>query len=242
MEKERLQKYMAGCGVASRRKCEEMISEGRVTVNGITAQIGDSVDPGVDKVVLDGGARISKSKEEKIYLVLNKPKGYITAASDDRGRQTVMELVKDVGKRVYPVGRLDFNSEGVIFLTNDGDFSYALTHPKHQIEKGYEVTVSGTITQSQVDKLSKPFDLDGYKTRGANVSIILAQENKTVLYVGITEGRNRQVRKMCESMGLLVRRLRRVCVGNVKLGDLQLGKYRHLTKPEVAELLGEKQI
>lgn len=237
-KKIRLQKYMADCGIASRRKCEELISAGEVTVNGKVAQLGAKVDLVRDKVVYQGRT-ISVQQPQKKYIMLNKPRGYIAAASDDRGRSTVVELV-GVEERVYPVGRLDYNTEGLLFLTNDGDFAYALTHPSRQIEKGYEVVVSGKVTPSQVERLTRPFDLDGYTTHGARVTVTEEKENKTTLYIGISEGRNRQVRRMCEQTGLLIRRLRRISVGNVLLGDLPVGHWRYLSRREVDLLMGRK--
>ncbi len=237
-KKIRLQKYMADCGIASRRKCEELISAGEVTVNGKVAQLGGKVDPMRDKVIYQGRT-ISIQQPQKKYIMLNKPRGYIAAASDDRGRNTVVELV-DVEERVYPVGRLDYNTEGLLFLTNDGDFAYALTHPSRQIEKGYEVVVSGKVTPSQVERLTRPFDLDGYTTHGARVTVTEEKENKTTLYIGISEGRNRQVRRMCEQTGLLIRRLRRISVGDILLGDLPVGRWRYLSRREVDLLMGRK--
>lgn len=237
----RLQKYMADCGVASRRKCEEMIDAGRVTVNGKVAELGSKVVPGKDKVVLDGKKVITNAQEQKVYLMLNKPKGYIAAVTDDRGRQTVIDLLSDVPQRVYPVGRLDYNTEGLLLLTNDGAFANAMTHPKYMVEKGYEVTVSGKVTDAQMARLQEPFELDGYRTHGAKAMVLEAKENKTVIYIGIGEGRNRQVRRMCEQTGLLVRKLKRISVGDLHLGDLPLGRYRYLKKAEIQKLLAQKK-
>jgi 23S rRNA pseudouridine2605 synthase len=236
----RLQKYMADCGVASRRKCEEYILQGLVTINGRPAQLGCSVDPSRDKVLFQKRRITPGVEEEKVYYMLNKPRGCIAAASDDRGRQTVVDLIPSQ-HRLYPVGRLDFNTEGLIFLTNDGDFAYALTHPSHEVEKGYEVVVSGKVTEAQTERLRQPFELDGYRTHGARVQVLAAYENKTVLFIGIGEGRNRQVRRMCEQTGLLIRRLRRVSVGEMRLGNLPVGKYRSLTTAEVDKLMGRTE-
>lgn len=236
-QKIRLQKYMADCGVASRRKCEEFILQGLVTVNGKPAELGCKVDPKRDRVVYSKKHITMEQEEEKVYLMLNKPKGCIAAASDDRGRETVVDLVNSP-HRLYPVGRLDYNTEGLLFLTNDGDFAYALTHPKHQVEKGYEVVVSGKVTAQQVERLKQPFELDGYMTHGAKVTVLEEYPNKTLLYIGIGEGRNRQVRRMCEQTGLLIRKLRRVSVGGIQLGTLPMGKWRELSRQEVDKLMG----
>ncbi|MBR7143292.1 MAG: rRNA pseudouridine synthase [Clostridia bacterium] len=231
----RIQKYMAMCGVASRRAAEAMIADGRVRINGRVAQIGCSVDYRRDVVELDG-KRI-RLEEEKVYLMLNKPRGYVATMSDEQGRKCVAELVADVGARVYPVGRLDLNSEGLLLMTNDGDFAYKLTHPRHGVSKVYHVSVRGDVSAEQLQKLNGPMTIDDYVTVPAQVSVLDHHQDKTALRVVLHEGRNRQIRKMCEQVGLYVCRLRRIAVGDVSLGTLKLGKWRLLTFKEVQALL-----
>jgi len=173
--------------------------------------------------------------------MLNKPRGYITTTNDEKSRKTVMDLIGDVGQRIYPVGRLDFSSEGLLLLTNDGSFTYQLTHPKNKTEKGYELTISGTISQGNLDRLRQPFDLDGYTTLPAKVVIMEEKSNKTKLHVTIQEGRNRQIRRMCEATGLLIRRLRRTSIGNLLLEDMPVGAWRYLNRQEVQDLLKNHQ-
>ncbi len=230
----RLQKYMAECGVASRRKSEELISSGKVKVNGHPASIGDKVNPKKD-IVTVRGKRIDK-EERLYYVMLNKPRGYITTVSDELGRKTVMDLV-DVDARVYPVGRLDKDSEGLLILTNDGSFANALTHPKHNFAKVYRVTVRPAVTDSVLDKLRNGIEIDGRKTAKCDINIISEEEGRTVLEFILREGRNRQIRKMCEAVGLEVARLKRISIGPVKLGTLKPGKTRRLTDNEVKKLL-----
>jgi len=230
---ERLQKILSGRGVASRRAAEKMIEEGRVTVNGRVALLGESADPDVDEILVDGSALPSIS--ENVYILLHKPRGYVTTVSDDRGRRTVMELVRDCPARVYPVGRLDMDSEGLLLMTNDGTFANALMHPRHNVDKTYEVWVTGYHNAS-LALLARPITLDGYTIRKPEVKLLWEDGGKAKLLVTIHEGRNRQIRRMCEAAKMQVTRLRRVGEGSLKLGDLPLGKWRHLTQKEIEQL------
>ncbi len=230
----RLQKYLAMCSIASRRAAEQMISDGRISVNGVTVtELGTKVTQG-DVVCVDGKKVSTDSK--KIYIMLNKPRGYVTTASDDRGRRTVMDLVKDIPQRIYPVGRLDYDTEGLIFMTNDGDFTYLLTHPKYEKNKVYEVLVSGIMLHGAADKLAKGVYIDGKKTYPAEVEVTEHRRNSSVVRICIHEGRNRQIRKMCEAVGHPVLGLRRVAVDGIELGNLPEGKWRHLTSTEIGML------
>lgn len=228
MEEIRLQKYIADCGIASRRKAEEMILQKRVAVNGeIVTQLGTKV--GQDDVVTVDGQRI-KPTSKKVYVLLNKPAGYLTTASDDFGRRTVMDLIKgEVHTRVFPVGRLDYDTEGLLLLTNDGDVAYAMSHPKHKIQKTYIVTLDKVPSQKAIDRLRRGVIIDGQRTLPARVDLI---ENN-MLEISIREGRNRQIRKMAEAVGYEVVALKRISIGILKLGNIPLGRWRHLTKMEL---------
>lgn len=230
----RLQKFMAECGVASRRKSEELIEMGKVKVNGHVARIGDKVNPKRD-IVTVRGKRINKVGR-MYYIMLNKPRGYVTTVSDELGRKTVMDLV-DVNARIYPVGRLDKDSEGLLILTNDGSFANALTHPKHNYAKVYRVTVRPSVSDEILEKLRNGIEIDGRKTAPCDVNVITEEEGRVVLEFILREGRNRQIRKMCEAVELEVARLKRISIGPVKLGMLQPGKSRELTDNEVKKLL-----
>ncbi|MBQ8014793.1 MAG: rRNA pseudouridine synthase [Clostridia bacterium] len=230
----RLQKFLSEAGVASRRKAEEMIRNGAVKVNGAVAQIGYSVDPKKDTVLVKGKKVIKQGGMR--YILLNKPRGYVTTTDDDLGRKCVLELVKDVKERIYPVGRLDRVSEGALILTNDGAFANAMMHPSKHVPKTYRVTVRPEPTAEQVDILSTGVELDGRLTAPADVYVLSKEEGRAVLEIVLREGRNRQIRRMCESQGLEVARLRRVAVGPIKLGMLQTGQWRDLTADEVAAL------
>ncbi len=230
----RLQKFLSEAGVASRRKAEEMIRNGAVKVNGAVAQIGDSVDPKKDTVLVKGKKVIKQGGMR--YILLNKPRGYVTTTDDDLGRKCVLELVKDVKERIYPVGRLDRVSEGALILTNDGAFANAMMHPSKHVPKTYRVTVRPEPTAEQVEILSIGVELDGRLTAPADVYVIAKDEGRAVLEIVLREGRNRQIRRMCESQGLEVARLRRVAVGPIKLGMLQTGQWRDLTADEVNSL------
>lgn len=235
---ERIQKYISACGIASRRAAEDMIREGRVTLDGRKAQIGDSVIPGISRVAVDGHLLKESRRPEKKYIMLNKPRGYVTTLSDEQGRKCVADLVADCGARVFPVGRLDKDSEGMLLLTNDGEFANLITHPSGQIGKTYRVSVRPEVKAEQLDKLRRGVVIDGVMTKEATVKEIPCDElGKSILQMTLFEGRNREIRKMCEAVGLSVARLKRVAVGDLALGTLPLGKWRNLTKPEIALLM-----
>ena len=231
--KERLQKIISARGVASRRKAEELILAGPVTVNGNPASLGDTADPETDEIRVAG--QPLPSGERHVYILLNKPRGYITALSGEKGRSNVTQLVADCGVRVYPVGRLDMDSEGLLLLTNDGAFANALTHPKHEVEKTYDVWVTG-YTPGGEARLARPITLDGYTIRPPKVRLLKAEGSIARFRVTIHEGRNRQVRRMCESAGMHCTRLRRIQEGGLSLGPLPVGKWRYLTEEEVKRL------
>ncbi|MBQ8834948.1 MAG: rRNA pseudouridine synthase [Oscillospiraceae bacterium] len=231
--KERLQKILSARGVASRRRAEEMILAGKVTVNGAVAGLGDSADPDADVILVEGKPLPERSGY--VYILLNKPRGYVTTLSDEKGRPNVAQLVADCGVRVYPVGRLDMDSEGLLLFTNDGEFANALTHPKHEVKKTYDVWVTGYAPGGEV-RLGKPITLDGYTIRKPQVRLLRAEGDKAKFRVTIHEGRNRQVRRMCEAAGMHCTRLRRIREGSLSLGDLPLGKWRYLTAEEVRDL------
>ena len=234
--KERLQKIISASGLMSRRAAEELIAAGKVTVNGVTASTGDKADAEKDCILVDGKALPPAG--EKIYIMLNKPKGYVTTLSDEKGRRNVSQLVKELGTRLYPVGRLDMYSEGLLIMTNDGDFANRLMHPSHEIDKCYHTWVKGEDIGWAVELLRCPIEIDGYVTRPARVDILEIKGEDALLSVTIHEGRNRQVRKMCEAAGLKVTKLVRVSEGGVELGALKSGKWRRLTEEELAMLLG----
>ena len=228
--KERLQKVLSARGVASRRKAEEMIIAGRVTCNGVVARLGDSADPEMDEILLDG--RPLPSAEAFVYILLNKPRGYVTTLSDEKGRPNAAQLVADCGIRVYPVGRLDMDSEGLLLFTNDGEFANSLMHPRHEVEKTYDVWVK-EYQHGREELLRRPIELDGYRIRPPKAQLLHADGDRAKLRVTIHEGRNRQVRRMCQAAGMQVTRLRRIQEGKLSLGDLELGKWRYLTEAEV---------
>lgn len=230
----RLQKVLADCGVASRRKAEEMIAAGQVRVNGATAKIGDKVDANKDKISVKGV--LLETHQKKIYIMLHKPRGFITTMSDEMNRKCVAELVQDVPERVYPVGRLDRDSEGLLLMTNDGAFANAMTHPSQHVPKVYRVTVRPGVNEDQLTQMAVGMMIDDRKTAPAKVNVIQQEQGRVVLEIVLYEGRNRQIRKMCEQLGLEVARLKRVAVGPVKLGMLQPGKWRLLTPDEVKRL------
>lgn len=231
--KERLQKILSARGVASRRSSEELIRQGRVTVNGLPAALGDGADPERDEILLDG--QPLPQRQEYVYLMLNKPRGYVTTLSDEKGRPDAARLVADCGVRVYPVGRLDMDSEGLLLFTNDGEFANRMMHPRGEVSKTYEVWVTGYGPGAEV-RLSQPITLDGYTIRKPGVRLVRAQREKAKFLVTIHEGRNRQVRRMCEAAGMQVTRLRRIREGTLSLGNLEPGKWRYLSKEEVEAL------
>lgn len=236
---ERLQKYLAQAGVASRRKCEEYIEQGRVKVNGKTiTELGTKVNPETDKVEFDNKL-ISKQNEEYTYILLNKPIDYVTTVKDQFNRNTVLDLVK-VNKRLVPVGRLDMFTSGALILTDDGDFVYKITHPKHEITKTYTVTLKGIVTKEDVKKLENGVDIGDFTTSKARVKILKTDEetNKSRLEITIHEGKNRQIRRMCEAIDKKVLALHRSKIGNIGVKDLKIRTWRYLKKSEVDELLG----
>jgi 23S rRNA pseudouridine2605 synthase len=238
MEEEiRLQKYMANSGVASRRKCEEYIINGKVKVNGkVVTELGTKIIPGTDKIEYDG--KEINSSQKNVYILLNKPIGYVTTVKDQFGRDSVLDLVK-VKERVVPVGRLDMYTSGAIIFTNDGDFVYKVTHPKHEINKTYTVTLKGIITNDEVENLRKGVDIGGYITKEAKVKILKTDEEKNIsrLEIIIHEGKNRQVRKMCESVGRKVLALHRTKIGNITVKNLEIGQWRYLKKEEINSIM-----
>ena len=230
---QRLQKILSNYGVASRRKAEQMILERRVRVNGNTASLGDTADDEEDVIEVDG-VRLKK-QPDRVVLMLNKPKGYVCTLSDEKGRRNVAELVAACGARVYPVGRLDLNSEGLLLLTNDGELANRLTHPKKEVDKVYLVWLSRYIPGCETS-IASPIEIDGRKTSPAKVEIVQTQGETALLRVTIHEGRNRQIRRLCERAGVTVTRLRRVQEGPLSLGDLKPGQWRYLTEEEIVKL------
>lgn len=232
---ERLQKMMAQAGVASRRRCEEMIVAGMVKVNGkIVTELGTKVDPLVDRIEV-GGQRLSLTGR-KLYLALYKPRGYVTTMHDEKGRKAVTDLVKSIDERVYPVGRLDYDSEGVLLLTNDGDFTFVMTHPKHRVPKTYQVRVAGIPSLSALERMASGIDLDDGPTAPAEVRLLGERDGNALVEITIYEGRNRQIRRMCEKVGCPVLRLVRERFGGVTLEGLRPGQFRHLSRSEVEGL------
>ena len=230
MEDIRLQKYFSDCSVMSRRAAEEKIKQGLVKVNGKVAQLGQKIDPVIDVVEYDG-KRILPQSDEKTYILLNKPRGYVTTLSDEKGRKTVTELLSGVSTRVDPVGRLDMDSDGLLLLTNDGELTNKLTHPRHEIPKIYRVTVKERATDELISKLREPMTIDGYKI--LPVKTVLVSRSPDVLEMTLYEGRNRQIRKMCEQVGLSITRLCRIAIGDITLGSLEVGRWRYLTDDEI---------
>lgn len=232
----RINKYFTDCGILSRRAAENEIEAGRVKVNGKVATMGQKIDPKRDIVEYKGERIKYQNAKRFTYIMLNKPCGYLTTMSDDRGRQCVAELISDVGTRVYPVGRLDMYSDGLLLFTDDGDLANMLTHPKHEIPKIYHVKVKGARDDKKIEALGKSMEIDGYKIEPVKVDLISARDNACVLKMTLYEGRNRQIRKMCENVHLEVLSLRRVAIGNILLGALPQGKWRYLSGAEVKYL------
>ena len=240
MKDTRLQKYVSDCGLMSRRSAEKEIELGHFTINGVKAEIGDKVDPINDFVEYKGKPLLNDKPNGYTYIILNKPKGYITSMSDEKGRKCVAELVADAGVRVYPVGRLDYNSEGLLLMTDDGAFTEYMTHPRHEIPKIYHVRLKGDITDEEIARLGAPMRIDGREIMPVNCKIIERKHTSTVIEMKLYEGRNRQIRKMCEQVGLTIRSLKRVAIGNITLSDLGVGKWRYLTVSQVKYLMGKK--
>ncbi|MGI6225260.1 MAG: pseudouridine synthase [Peptococcales bacterium] len=232
---ERLHKFLAHAGIGSRRSCEELILEGRVKVNGlIITTLGTKVDPTKDIIEIDN-KKINK-KEEMIYVVLHKPDGYVTTSKDPQGRPTVLDLTKGIKQRIYPVGRLDYATEGLLLLTNDGEFAYRLTHPKYQVKKVYQALVKGTPNERSLDQLRKGVLLEDGFTQPAKVKFLNSNNENTLLEIIISEGKNRQVRRMCKAINHPVLNLKRVQIGSLSLGSLPKGKFRLLTNYELKKL------
>ncbi|MBQ8345007.1 MAG: rRNA pseudouridine synthase [Clostridia bacterium] len=242
MDSIKLQKYFSDCGIMSRRAAETVIANREVTVNGQIASLGDRIVPNRDTVVYKG-QEIHPKAGAHTYLLLHKPRGYVTTVSDEKGRPTALSLLKGVSERVYPVGRLDMDSEGLLLLTDDGELTYALTHPRHSIPKRYHVTISGALTPSVLQRLSSSMVLDGYRILPVEVTVLSSsdQTKEAVLEMILYEGRNRQIRKMCGAVGLSVKRLCRVAIGNIELGDLPRGDFRPLTEEEIQQLKQAEQ-
>ncbi|HOA54980.1 MAG: pseudouridine synthase [Acetivibrionales bacterium] len=230
----RLQKYLADAGVSSRRKCEELISQGRVQVNGrIVTEPGTKVE-GTEEIRVDG-KKVEPAKR-KIYILLNKPVGYISSVRDQFSRKTVIDLVSGIKERIYPVGRLDYDTSGLIILTNDGEFANMLMHPRHEAEKVYRAEVEGMLGADDINRLEKGIDIGGYVTAPASVRVIDKTKKRSVVEISIHEGKNRQVRRMFESIGHPVLKLKRTAIGGITVGTLEEGKWRYLTKTEVEDL------
>lgn len=231
----RLQKYFTDCGVLSRRAAEAEIAAGRVTVNGEVATTGQPVTPGVDAVVWRGKRVVPHAATHR-YVLLNKPRGFVTTMADEKGRPTVADLVKGVGTRVYPVGRLDMDSDGLLLLTDDGDLANRLTHPRHEISKLYHVTVKGAVSPEALQRLGQPFLLDGYETLPVTVTPLTVTPHATTLSFTLFEGRNRQIRRMCDQVGLHVRGLKRIAIGDIRLGTLKPGQWKYLSHEQIQYL------
>lgn len=230
----RINKYIACAGVASRRKADELIANGNVRVNGLVLR-----EPGYDVVegdIVEVNGRRIETSEKKVYILLNKPTGYVTTVSDDRERDTVMDLVADVDARIFPVGRLDYNTSGMLIMTNDGDFAYKLTHPKHEMPKTYRALVSGVLSDEKCGRLERGVDIGGFRTSPAKVKIVRGLSNATLVDITIHEGKNRQVRKMFRAVGNPVKQLQRIAIGDIRLGRLAEGHYRKLTSEEIEYL------
>lgn len=233
--KERIQKILASRGVASRRHAEQMILEGRVTCNGLVCSLGESADPATDELLIDG--KPLPEKDPFVYIMLNKPRGYVTTLSDEKGRKTVAQLVSDCNCRIYPIGRLDMDSEGLLLMTNDGDLANRIMHPKHEVKKTYRVSLKNYSTEA-LERLKQPITLDGYPLRTPDVVLLerTVNSDKAIVEITIHEGRNRQVRRMCAIAGMDVMRLTRVREGSLTLGKLQPGKWRYLNENEIKHL------
>lgn len=228
---ERLQKYMASCGVASRRKCEEIILEGKVKVNGLLVnELGIKVEPLKDTVEYDG--KIILKEEKKVYIMLNKPEGYISSVKDEKGRTTILDIVK-VNERIYPIGRLDYDSSGLLLLTNDGELYNKIIHPRVEIIKKYIAVVRGEVTEKDKAKFEIGIDIGGYITAPAELKVISYANGVSTVEIGIHEGKNRQIRKMCAALNHEVLSLKRISIGEIKLGYLKRGEYRNLNKDEI---------
>lgn len=237
MEEIRLQKYIAECGIASRRKAEELILEGKIRVNGIIiTELGTKINPSKD--IVEYNNKVIEPEQRNVYILLNKPIGYVTTVKDQFNRPSVLDLVK-VKERIVPVGRLDFYTSGALILSNDGDFVYKVTHPKHEVNKTYNVTVKGIINDDEIEALRSGVKIDNYITKPAKVKILKTDKDKNISRIQITihEGKNRQIRKMCEAIGKKVLALHRSKIGNIDVKDLKIGEWRYLTDAEISDLI-----
>ncbi len=235
MEEIKIQKFFTDCGVMSRRAAENEIKLGHVKINGVTAEIGQRIDPERD-IVTYKEKRIFPQRDENVYILLNKPRGFVTTMSDEKGRKTVAELVGGLSQRVYPVGRLDMDSDGLLIMTNDGELTNILTHPRHEIPKIYEVTVAGKVTPETISALSQAMIIDGYEIQPVKTELLSFDGQNSTIKMTLFEGRNRQIRKMCDTQSLKIKRLCRVAIGDITLGELKVGTWRPLTNKEVAYL------
>ena len=235
MEEIRLNKYISDCGLMSRRSAEKEIEAGNITVNGEKVEVGRKIVVGIDKVMYRGRP-IRRNDEKKLYVMLYKPRGYVTTMNDEQGRKCIPELISDIPARVYPCGRLDMDSEGLLLLTNDGDVAQKLMHPRNHVEKIYHVKIEGEIEPDKLKALNSPMELDGEKIAPVRVSIISRRDGKTSLKFILTEGRNRQIRRMCEFVGLEILRLKRIAIGNINIGMLTPGKWKYLNHNEAEYL------
>lgn len=233
MEPVRISKYFTDCGIMSRRAADKAVERGEVKVNGLVCTLGQKITPGVDTVTWQGRPVLPPKSGEKLCIMLNKPRGYVTTLSDEKGRRTVADLVADAGVRLYPVGRLDMDSDGLLILTNDGELANRLAHPSHQVQKVYLALVDGMVTTEQMSDLTRPITIDGRTTAPALVKKVDSDGRQTVLQITIHDGRNRQVRRLCERADLTLRRLTRVSEGSLSLGDLPEGKWRRLNPKEI---------
>ena len=236
MEPIRIQKFFTDCGVLSRRAAEEAIKAGHVFVNGEPAQIGQKIDPDQDLVTFRGKPVTMDTHPRNVYVMLNKPRGYVTTMHDEQGRPCVTKLVEDIPTRIYPVGRLDMDSEGLLLMTNDGELANQLTHPRHEIPKIYHVKISGTVNQDQLKALGRPMKIDDYVIQPVDVKLISIQSDHCILRMTLFEGRNRQIRKMCQTQNLQILSLRRIAIGDLELGTLAPGKWKYLTQSQVQYL------
>ena len=236
----RLQKYFTDCGILSRRAAEAEIAAGRVKVNGVVAEVGQKIDTERDTVIYKGKKIEPPKDAHRVCIMLHKPRGYVTTTSDEKGRPCVTDLVEGVGTRVYPIGRLDLDSDGLLLLTNDGELANFLTHPKHTVPKIYHVKIKGVPKREELWEIGKPIEIDGMVTKKVDVKLIsTGRDNTSVLEMVLFEGRNRQIRRMCEARGVEILRLTRVAIGEIKLGNLAPGKWRHLTASQIKYLKSE---
>jgi len=234
-EEIRIHKYLSEQGIMSRRGAEEAIKRGKITVNGKKAAVGQKIVPEIDEIIADGIVVTRKTGKEnkKIYIMLYKPAGVVTTMSDEKGRECISDILENLEERIYPVGRLDMYSEGLLIITNDGEVANKIMHPKHEISKIYHATIKNGLNEETIKKLSEPIEIDGRKTSPAKIGVIEMKNNKTKLKIEIFEGRNRQIRRMCENLDLIVLKLKRVCVGKLNIGTLKPGQWRYLTRNEI---------